>query len=148
MSLLEEDRVKAIRIALEKLGGIGHYDEILPILREDPNFHHENFGIQKKSFSEEEYLKAKENSFQAKVREVIQKYSPDSVTYKNTRPEMFYSVNGVGGGTWGLIDYEILEMAEEEIFYPEGRSSYQIHKKLERNPKLVNDAKKEFKVKN
>jgi hypothetical protein len=41
--------------------------------------------------------------WQEKIRGTIQNYSSDSKTYKTGRPNLFFSVDGIGKGTWGLV---------------------------------------------
>ena len=36
------------------------------------------------------------------VSDTIQKHSSDSKTFKSSEPDVFYSVNGIGSGIWGL----------------------------------------------
>ncbi|MET0100092.1 MAG: hypothetical protein ABW078_00025 [Sedimenticola sp.] len=38
----------------------------------------------------------------ATVRNTIESYSSDSYNYRDTRPDIFYSVAGIGNGFWGL----------------------------------------------
>ena len=44
-------------------------------------------------------------SWQDIIRGVIESYSSDSKAYKNSK-NLFYSVDGIGSGIWGLIDYK------------------------------------------
>ena len=44
------------------------------------------------------------NNIKASIRSVIERYSSDSTQFTGKR-DIFYSVYGIGNGTWGLRSY-------------------------------------------
>jgi putative restriction endonuclease len=84
------------------------------------------------------------------VRRTIQYNSSDSASFKGS--DLFYSVNGIGKGVWGLRDYiptkDNVDLTEDDIEFPEGKKKLRKHILRERNPQLVLEAKKLFKQKN
>ncbi|WP_019132000.1 hypothetical protein [Peptoniphilus obesi] len=50
--------------------------------------------------------KAMTKNLKASIRAVIEKHSSDSTQF-NGKKDLFYSVNGLGNGTWGLRSHKI-----------------------------------------
>lgn len=76
----------------------------------------------------------------------LERLSKDSNNYSGT--DIFYSVDGIGSGVWGLNNYtpdENMDETQDDISYPEGKNELKEHLKKERNPKLIRDAKEIFK---
>jgi len=73
-----------ISIALENLGGIAHYSDL---------------------YAEVERIRNSPlpESWKAIIREVIESHSSDSLKYKGR--DVFFSVEGLGNGIWGLRNY-------------------------------------------
>ena len=119
--------------AFKQIGGEGHYSDIYKAV---------------------ENLKGKDNltsSWKASVRGAIETYSKDSEKY-NGKDDLFYSVNGIGKGIWGLNNYEDqtinVDLTEDDIGFPEGKEVLRKHIVRERNPKLIRLAKENFKSTN
>lgn len=72
-----------IRQALQDLGGEANYDSL----------YHRLLEIRTESFSKE---------WKATVRRTVETYSSDSDNYRESNPDLFYSVGGKGSGWWGL----------------------------------------------
>lgn len=73
-----DDIVRVLKI----LGGEAHYDDIyrgMEILRGPMT-----------------------TGRRASIRARIEEHSSDTETWKGTSPDLFYSVHGLGSGTWGL----------------------------------------------
>ena len=90
------------------------------------------------------------NNWKAVVRAAIEKSSSDSVVFDG-KEDLFYAVEGLGKGHWGLRDFEseeIFELTQEDDEFSEGKFYLKQHLCRERNPKLISTAKKQFKQKN
>lgn len=74
-----------IAAALTKLGGVGNYQEI-----------YAEVAARRGSLPD---------SWQATVRGAIEQASSDSANYRPGAPDIFYSVDGLGRGAWGLRGY-------------------------------------------
>lgn len=89
-------------------------------------------------------------TWQNTVRRTIQNYSSDSNAYSNSE-DIFYSVDGIGGGVWGLRD-NYLEIKKDVLIdnyeFPEGKKLFKEHTSRERNSTLISIAKDKFKEKN
>ena len=44
-------------------------------------------------------------TWKAIVRRTVEDHSSDSENYRDTRPDLFYSVDRIGSGIWGLRGY-------------------------------------------
>lgn len=89
-------------------------------------------------------------SFIQTIQHELQIFSSDS-TYFGEKEDIFYSVEGVGSGIWGLRNYEPnvsnMDITQDDISYPEGKTIFRKHIRRERNNKLIFTAKKQFKEK-
>lgn len=87
-------------------------------------------------------------TYQASIRATLERNSKDSEAYDH-KHNLFYSVDGIGNGHWGLIDFEDRqELTQDDDNYCEGKLALKQHLQRERNPKLIRDAKKLFIEKN
>jgi len=118
--------------ALNDLGGLSHYSDI---------------------YKRVEELRSDElpKSWQAIIRRTIETNSSDSEAHGELN-DFFYSVDGLGKGIWGLRNYvpkpNNIDLTEDDISFPEGKLALRLHVLKERNPKVVIEAKKRFKLKN
>ena len=117
--------------ALENLGGEAHYSDIYDYILKN---------------------KAKlPKSWKAIIRATIESYSINSDRY-NGGENLFYTVEGLGKGIWGLNDFVPKEynvdLTEDDIEFPEGKKLLRKHIIRERNPKIIRLAKKQFLSKN
>jgi putative restriction endonuclease len=88
------------------------------------------------------------SSWKNTVRRTIYDNSKDSVG----RRDVFYSVEGLGEGIWGLKDFDAkennIEITEDDTGFPEGKKKLKLHISRERRPEVVREAKKRFKKNN
>lgn len=72
--------------ALTNLGGKAHYSDL---------------------YDEYERISGKkvDRTMKASIQSVIQRHSSDSTQFSGKR-DIFYSVNGIGNGTWGLRSHK------------------------------------------
>ena len=85
-------------------------------------------------------------SWKANIRAIIEDNSSDSIRYKGSE-DLFYSVDGVGKGHWGLRNFnqeEALELTQEDDEFSEGKILLKNHLQRERNVKLIELSKKKF----
>lgn len=85
-------------------------------------------------------------SYKAIVRATLEHNSSDSTVFDG-KDDLFYSVDGIGNGHWGLrsIDAEkVIELTQEDDEFSEGKLSLKKHLQRERNPKLISRAKALF----
>lgn len=83
-------------------------------------------------------------SYKAIVRSIIERNSSDSTVF-DKKEDIFYSVDGIGNGHWGLRDYKnTIELSQEDDEFSEGKLLLKKHFQRERNPKLISEAKKNF----
>ena len=73
-----------VKTTMKELGGKGTYSEIYQKIRE----------VRKCSFPK---------TWQAIIRQVIEKHSSDSDNFGGN--DLFYSVEGIGNGVWGIRNY-------------------------------------------
>ena len=89
-------------------------------------------------------------TYQASIRGTLERFSEDSAAF-NGVDNYFYSVDGLGVGHWGLINFsptvETVEFTSDDAEFFEGRKKLQQHITRERNYRLVSLAKKTFKKK-
>lgn len=125
MSTWKEDIIKAFHF----IGGEGHYLDI-----------YEAVELIRPSDKMTE-------TWRATVRGTIERFSSDSEAF-NGKEDIFYSVQGLGKGIWGLNNYssdEInIDLTEDDIEFPEGKKMLRKHIVRERNPKLIRLAKEKF----
>ena len=88
--------------------------------------------------------------FSATLQKELERLSESSKNFSGTN--VFYSVEGIGSGIWGLKDYVVekkdMDETQDDISYPEGKEKFKLHIQKERNTRLIRDAKKRFKEKN
>ncbi len=120
-----------IKEALIFYGGHAYYEDIYKYIEE-------NFNTELPK------------SWKAVVRATIEKNSSDSVLF-DSKEDLFYAVEGLGNGHWGLRNFEskeAIELTQEDDEFSEGKFYLKQHLCRERNPKLISTAKKQFKQKN
>ena len=89
-------------------------------------------------------------SYKATIRATLERCSSDSTIYDG-QEDLFYSVDGIGNGHWGLRDIsevDEIELTQEDDEFPEGKLLLKKHLSRERNPKLISEAKRLFVKKN
>lgn len=122
-----------ITIVLGKLGGEAHYSDIYQMI--------EDRGVMNLS-----------NSWKSVVRGCVERFSSSSEVYKEGGRDVFYSVNGIGEGHWGLRNYEeemgANNVTEDDLGFPEGKKKLITHIRRERNPQVVRKAKEAYKLEN
>ncbi|PBJ12207.1 HNH endonuclease [Flavobacterium sp. ACN6] len=97
-----EDIIKAIK----NLNGYGHYSEI-------------NLEIEK-------IRQNLKGEWKAVVRRIIQQHSSDSKSWLEKK-DVFYSVDGIGKGVWGLRNYSLVQdIFEDDIILSTNRVNYNI----------------------
>lgn len=82
------------------------------------------------------------------LQKELERLSKDSTNFGGT--DIFYSVEGIGSGVWGLNNYvpdRDMDITQDDISYPEGKEKFKQHIVKERNQKLIREAKKRFKEK-
>ena len=85
-------------------------------------------------------------SWKANIRAIIEDNSSDSIRYKGAE-DLFYSVEGVGKGHWGLRDFASethVDLTQEDDEFSEGKILLKSHLQRERNVKLIELSKKKF----
>lgn len=114
--------------SLSSLGGLSHYSELYDKISE----------IREGNLPD---------SWKAIIRRNIQYHSSDSNAFRG-KLDLFYSVEGIGSGVWGLRDYKAqnhnVDLTEDDISFPEGKKVLRQHILRERNPKVTIEAKKRF----
>lgn len=127
-SFLEE-----IIASLEELNGSAPYKELYKKLYERNILSFSNFKNDK--------------NWKACVRATIERNSSDSKVFCGN--DIFYSVDGLGKGHWGLRKYQSeVEKFKTLIYeqeFPEGKEIELAHKSKERNSKAARLAKEKFK---
>src|SRR5690554_898951 len=124
---LNEKRIQCIIQALKNLGGAAHYSILYDEIRTCEEYGFKNF--------------ANEKNFQASVRRLIQEHSSDTSIYSEENKDLFYSVEGLGSGIWGLRDFELSSDEKNDTDdYLEGKRRLREHITIERNSKLVQEA--------
>lgn len=90
----------------------------------------------------------KNKNIDARIRATLYENSSDS-TYHTSKYDLFYSVEGIGKGHWGLRDFEPIpenfDYTEDDIGFSEGRAKLLQHILKERNPLVIRNAKEKFK---
>lgn len=85
--------------------------------------------------------------WRAQVRGTIERFSSDSKVFAG-KSDIFYSVGGIRSGHWGLRNFqatiENVNLTEDDIEFPEGKKILRQHICRERNPKVIDQAKKNF----
>ncbi|MBP2173292.1 HNH endonuclease [Methanococcus voltae] len=98
-------------------------------------------------YDEIEYCGKKKLSrtWKSSIRGVIERYSSDSKVFTNTR-DIFYSVDGLGNGIWGLRNFERTkyDMANDLEIISEEQNTYRVPqniKRIVRNTKIIRELK-------
>lgn len=86
--------------SFKNLGGIAHYS----------NLYKEIQHVRAESFPQ---------SFEAIIRRNIEEHSSDSNVYDKEYEDLFYSVNGIGKGIWGLREFRGKAPIASDISEPE-----------------------------
>lgn len=119
-----------IKIVLGELGGEAPYCDIYQLI-EDRN------------------IMILGDSWKSAIRGCMERFSSNSQVYKKGGRDVFYSVNGIGEGVWGLRDYKVTmgknNLTEDDNAFPEGKKILKLHIGRERNPQVIRDAKENFK---
>lgn len=130
--------LEVIQKALEELGGHAKYADLYDKIEE----------MQLRDFS-------KIKSIKQPVQGTIQSYSSDSTVFKykgDKDKDIFYSVNGIGSGHWGLRNFEPhgkdVDITGDDEGFPEGKKSLRTHICRERNYQVIKDAKDKYKKEN
>ncbi len=85
-------------------------------------------------------------TYEASIRAALERYSSDSNVFGG-QEDLFYSVDGIGNGHWGLRNVSSVcdvELTQEDDEFSEGKLLLKNHLSRERNPKLISEAKKSF----
>lgn len=127
--------------AMEALGGDASYKDLNKKIKERANIP----GLTTRK------------DWEAQIRGTIEKFSSDSKVFKKAKKvaggkeDIFFSVDGIGKGHWGLrnstISQENVNLTEDDIGYPEGKKALRQHICRERNPAVIAKAKALFKQK-
>ena len=123
---------------LLELGGQGHLSEINQEIEE---------------FTGDSLLGL--TDWDAIVRRTIQENSSDTKSYRG-KLDLFYSVEGLGKGIWGLREDDsedsegvnIVLLDDEEEFFPEGKKVARTHRSRERSTSLRNKKIDEYREQN
>lgn len=89
-------------------------------------------------------------NWKSNVRAIIEDCSSSSQRFKNSE-DLFYSVEGLGNGHWGLRNFnqtDCVELTQEDDEFSEGKILLKQHIQRERNVKLIEEAKKKFIARN
>lgn len=117
--------------AFKDIGGHGHYDDVYERIKQ------------------RDIMNFIENpNWTAMVRQTIEKYSSDSKVF-NGKKDLFYTVEGIGKGHWGLRDFEPsgndVDLTDDDSGFPEGKFKLRQHIYRERNQKVIKLSKENFK---
>jgi len=117
---------EAIVEALERLGGHAYLRDI-----------YEEF--------QNVYSGELSKTWQNSLRAAIERNSADSNAFDG-KESIFYSVDGLGNGHWGLVNYQnnIQELSQDDDAFSEGKKLLKKHLQIERNVSLISAAKKRF----
>lgn len=85
---LSEERLKSIIDAFKSIGGQGKLGDVFDIIKNDSRFHYERFS--------------NKSSAEGSIRLIIQEHSSDTEIYKDSNKDLFFSIDGIGKGNWGL----------------------------------------------
>ena len=91
------------------------------------------------------YDKPLGKNWKAVIRATLEINSSDSDAFKGE--DLFYSVEGLGNGHWGLRNFnqeEAIELTQEDDEFSEGKILLKKHLQRERNVKLIEIVKKKF----
>lgn len=83
-------------------------------------------------------------NYKSVIRATLERNSADSIAFDG-RENLFYSVDGLGNGHWGLLEAkDTLELTQDDDGFSEGKLLLKKHLQRERNPRLISEAKKRF----
>ena len=89
-------------------------------------------------------------TWKATVRGTIERYSSDSECYKGKCDDLFYSIEGIGKGCWGLrnpiLTEEHVDISNDDEGFVEGKEILKKHIIRERNHYIKTKAINKFKV--
>lgn len=87
--------------------------------------------------------------WQCAVRAQVMRLSKDSSSYRDGKPDLFYSIEGIGKGHWGLrnpiITEKTMDVTADDEGFIEGKEVLKKHILRERNHSLKTVAIKNFK---
>lgn len=109
--------------AFQNLGGLATYTDLygeLERIRQEP------FTIE----------------WKATVRRTVETHSSHSANHTPGKPDLFYSVAGIGKGVWALRNYEELEIAASDVAEPLPTYSTQIVTRIIRDSILAYELKR------
>lgn len=128
MSMLDE-----IIIAMNELGGHCYYKDLYSTIKKNNPSFLDNY--------------ANEKNWKASIRAVIERNSMDSKVFQHEN--LFYSVDGIGKGHWGLVnpnlDFEHMDYTQNDESFTEGKLVLKKHLLRERNHFVKINAIKNFK---
>ena len=130
--------LEVIKKAMESLGGHAKYEDLYDKIKE--------MGL--RDFSSLKDMKAP-------VRGCLQQHSSDTTVYKGLKgdpnKDIFYSVEGLGKGHWGLRNFDPhdndVDITEDDEGFPEGKKKLRTHICRDRNYKVIREAKRRYKDK-
>jgi len=109
--------------AFKNLGGLATYTDLYGELER----------IRPESFTTE---------WKATVRRTVETHSSHSANYIPGKPNLFYSVAGIGKGVWALRNYEQLEVATSDVAEPLTTYSTQLVTRVIRDSILAYELKR------
>lgn len=128
MSMLND-----IIVAMNELGGHCYYKDLYEAIKKNNPNCLDNY--------------ANEKNWKASIRAVIERNSMDSQVFQNEN--LFYSVDGIGKGHWGLVnpnlDTEHMDYTQNDESFTEGKLVLKKHLLRERNHFVKINAIKKFK---
>ena len=124
--------------SMKSLGGSASYKDLYDEIEQRGNI---DFSIRKDP--------------RAQIRGVIESHSSDSKVYDSNKnsseQDVFYAVDGIGRGHWGLRNYipdeGSVDLTEDDNSFPEGKRKLRMHICRERNQQVIKKAKEEYRNK-
>ena len=119
--------------ALKELNGHGYLRDIYAECEEIAN--KSNFHLSK--------------NYPASIRALLERFSSDSAVF-NGKEDLFFSVDGIGNGHWGLRNYQPdpkqtqIDLTQDDDEFVEGKRKLRKHIARERNQALIKKAKQNF----
>ena len=80
--------------------------------------------------------------WKATVRRTVETHSSHSANYTAGRPDLFYSVEGIGKGVWALRNYKQLEIQAYDVAEPLATYSTQVVMRIIRDSILAYELKR------
>jgi predicted HNH restriction endonuclease len=109
--------------AFDNLGGLASYSDLykeLERIREEP----------------------RSTEWKATVRRTIETHSSHSANYTPGRPDLFYSVQGLGQGIWALRSYTQFEAPASDVAEPSAAYALQVTLRIIRDSTLAHELKR------